>query len=186
MCDLLATRHHDRLTHQRTDLCATYIEYIAQTRHIFEREVGRRSRQRITQSRAIGKQRQSPAVTNLAQCLQLGTRIDRTQLGRLRDVNHTAPHCVVAVFVATLAREVGIKTLCGELSIDILDRQHLVSRRLDRTRLVHGNMPRIRRHNTLIGAQDRTDYGCIGLRSTHQKANIGLGCTARLADTLDG
>ena len=50
--------------------------------------------------------------------------------------------------------------------------QHLVPGKFHRTGLVHGNMPGIRRYNTFILPQQRSDHHRIGLGASGEKKHL--------------
>ena len=81
---------------------------------------------------------------------------------------------MVPRLVGTEGLYIFVDSLRRNLTIDGGDGEHLVSRRLDGTRLVQGYVARSGSDNTLVGAQQSLDDGRVGLRATNQEVYLTL------------
>ena len=91
---------------------------------------------------------------------------------------------VALVFVEHL--DIVLEILGVHLALVTGDGEHLVTAKLDGTRLVAGDVAGLGGNNALVRSEQHVDYRGVGLRTTHQQEHVGVRRLAGLADELLG
>ena len=174
-------KHHS-LAKERAHFGAAYVEHIAEVRQIGERNVALGRSQSVAQASTIDKQGQIEPLASAVDVGELLFRIYGAYLGGKRDVYHTRLH---HMFRTILGEVIGHSLLyLNSRNLARIGRksQHLVSGVLNGTRFVHIDVPGVGANHALIGAEQRSDDGGVGLRATHQKVHRSIGAANSLDD----
>ena len=143
-------------------------------------------RQTVAQTCAVQIKGQLIPVTYRPDGFQLRLGVQCAVLGGVRDVYHPRAHHVIPAPVPVESFNPRSQVSRRHLALVLGHRQYLVTARLNGTCLVEGNVPRVRRQNALIGAEETADDGGVGLGAAYQKFHLGVGAVAGGADFVLG
>lgn len=110
-----AAREHDRLAAERPAFGAADVEGVGEARDVGQGDVGVGSGQAIGEARTVQVQRDVVAAAEGRQLLQLGQRVQRAQLGGVRDEHHAGEHHVGETGVGVEGLQVGFHVAARSL-----------------------------------------------------------------------
>ena len=158
------------------------IEGVAKTGKVRERKIIFRTGERIGKARAVEEKRDPVPAAHAADPGQFLFGIERTELGRLRNVNKARHDHMVAVLIVKVSSQSGPERFRRKLPVFVRDREDLVAVRLDRACFMDADVPGIRRDDALIGQQERVDHRRVGLRAADEKIDRRILCAHGPAD----
>ena len=136
----------------------------------------------IGEACAVEEERDLVCAADGADDLQFIARVERPVLRRLREVDHPGAHHMIAVRILVKGAQACLDGTRCELAVRVRQGEHLVPARLDRTRLVHGDMAGVCRDDALIGAQERRDHDAVRLRAAREEVYLRMRCPACRTD----
>ena len=175
-------REDDRLAEECAAFRSADVERIAEPRDGGEGQLVCTAAERVCEPRAVEEERNAVRAANGADDLKLVHRIERSVLRRMREVDHAGAHHMIAVRILMVGTQTALDRFCRELAVRVRQGEHLVTARLDRARLVHGDVPRIGGDHALVGVQQRGDDNAVRLCSAREEMNLCVRRTACLAD----
>ena len=177
-------RKDDCLAAKCANLGSADIENVAKRGNIRKRDVGIPAHQAVTKPCPVQKERDRMAAAERGELLQFSKRIKRSVLGGMRNINHPREDHMLVRAVGIEGVNQSFHILCRELAVISRNGQHLVPRRLNGACLVGADVPSGGRDHALVALEHRVDDDAVGLRSAHQKANVGILPSAGHADLL--
>ena len=121
-------------------------------------------------------------VTYTTQRLKLGKRVDGAKLRRLRYVEHAWGYHMLVGLVCIEVDDISLDILGTHLAIDMWQCEDFMSRSLDSSRLMDGDMSALGSEDTLMVAQDAIDGHSIGLRASHKEEDLSIGHSYSVAN----
>ena len=91
---------------------------------------------------------------------------------------------MLPALVSLECRDILIYRLSRDFTLLVGQTYHLVSRSLDSSRLMYGDMACLSCQDTLIGAEQGANHCGVGLCSSHQEVNLAIGRITRLENLL--
>ena len=143
-------------------------------------------RQTVAQAGAVQIEVELIPVAHRPDGLQLRFGVEGAVLGGVRNIYHPRAHHVIPALVSVKLFDPRSQVSRCHLALVLRHRQHLVTARLNGTCFMEGDVPRFRRQNALIGAEETADDGGVGLGAAHQEFHLSVGAVAGGADLVLG
>ena len=175
--------HDDNsLAEQRAAFRAAAVEHVGEPGDVLKGNVAADRLEAVGQARAVDEQVERELVAYRTDGGELGERVDGTRLRRHGKIDHLwlrdmfgndASRPVGGDGAHLVGADFAIVSRCGFA---------LVARMLDRSGLVHVDVPRVGADDALPWAQGRLDDDEVRLRAANKKVHIGRGRTCTLAN----
>ena len=172
----------DRLAAEGAALGAADVKSIGQAGQVGQGHVVCRAREGVGQAGTVDIEGHADLMADGREVLELSQRVKGAILGRLRDIDGAGLDLVLPVGVLVPGVPAVAHSLGGKLAVLRGKREHLVARELDRASIVYAHMPRVRRHHTLPGGEQRVDHDLVGLRAAAHEMHLGIRAGADRAD----
>lgn len=162
------------------------VEHVAKAGNVGKRQVVVAGSQSVAHACSVDEKRQAMAAASRADGFKLGFRVDCSDFGGKRDVDHAGLHAMFGAGIAVVEFAHFVDRFRTQFPIDAFHGNDFVSGRLDGTCFVHGNMPCLDTNNALIRAKKGGYDSLVGLRAADEEMDGCVGCAASLFDQTAG
>lgn len=177
-----AAREHDRLAAECPAFGAADVEGVGEARDVGQGDVGVGSGQAIGEARTVQVQRDLMAAAERREFFQLGQRVQRAQLGGMRNEHHAREHHVGVTGVGVESLQISFHVGGAQFAVAFGHGEHLVPSGFNGTGFMNGDVPRIGSDHALVpGQQSRNDHG-VSLGAAREEEHVGGLVIASRAD----